>query len=156
MNSLRLRTCKTVALALLDVFRESNVQHLPQKVFDSLYDKTEQRVLEAQNTRSESVGCIAAQSVGEPATQMTLNTFHLAGCATKNVTLGIPRLKELLDAARHAKTPCTTIRFYRPYSASKEFVEYFANTPSLTRLGDIVCETKIVAVRDGTTRTTCG
>lgn len=43
----------------------------------------------------ESVGVIAAQAVGEPSTQMTLNTFHLAGCAT-NVTLGMPRLKEIL------------------------------------------------------------
>ncbi|ELA45893.1 hypothetical protein VCUG_02618 [Vavraia culicis subsp. floridensis] len=43
----------------------------------------------------ESVGMIAAQAIGEPSTQMTLNTFHLAGCAT-NVTLGMPRLKEIL------------------------------------------------------------
>lgn len=75
---------------------------------------------------------------------MTLNTFHLAGCAAKNVTLGIPRLKELLDASRAAKTPCTTLRFYKPYSTSKEFAEYFANTLPLTRLGDIVFDTKIV------------
>ncbi len=44
----------------------------------------------------EGVGCIAAQSIGEPSTQMTLNTFHLAGHGEKNVTLGIPRLRELL------------------------------------------------------------
>ena len=42
------------------------------------------------------VGSIAAQSIGEPATQMTLNTFHLAGVSSANVTLGVPRLKELL------------------------------------------------------------
>ena len=43
-----------------------------------------------------SVGAIAAQSFGEPSTQMTLNTFHLAGHGGANVTLGVPRLKELL------------------------------------------------------------
>ena len=44
----------------------------------------------------ENVGTIAAQSVGEPSTQMTLNTFHLAGHGAGNMTLGIPRLKEIL------------------------------------------------------------
>ena len=74
---------------------------------------------------------------------MTLNTFHLAGCVTKNVTLGIPRLKELIDATRAVKTPCTTIRFYRPFSTSHDFCEYFAHTLPLTRLGDVVSETQI-------------
>lgn len=41
----------------------------------------------------EMVGALAAQSLGEPATQMTLNTFHFAGVSSKNVTLGVPRLK---------------------------------------------------------------
>jgi DNA-directed RNA polymerase I subunit RPA1 len=54
----------------------------------------------------ESVGCVAAQSVGEPSTQMTLNTFHLAGHGGANVTLGIPRLREILmTASRSPKTP---------------------------------------------------
>lgn len=42
------------------------------------------------------VGALAAQSLGEPATQMTLNTFHFAGVSSKNVTLGVPRLKVIL------------------------------------------------------------
>ena len=54
----------------------------------------------------EAVGCVAAQSVGEPSTQMTLNTFHLAGHGGANVTLGIPRLREIImTAARVPKTP---------------------------------------------------
>jgi len=58
----------------------------------------------------EAVGCIAAQSVGEPSTQMTLNTFHLAGAATANVTLGIPRLREIImTASRVLKTPTMTV-----------------------------------------------
>ena len=43
------------------------------------------------------VGALAAQSIGEPATQMTLNTFHYAGVSAKNVTLGVPRLKEIIN-----------------------------------------------------------
>lgn len=53
----------------------------------------------------EAVGCLSAQSMGEPATQMTLNTFHLAGHGAANVTLGIPRLREVLQTAGNAKTP---------------------------------------------------
>ena len=54
----------------------------------------------------ENVGILAAQSVGEPSTQMTLNTFHLAGHGGANVTLGIPRLREIVMTASHAiKTP---------------------------------------------------
>merc|ERR1719421_1357488 len=54
----------------------------------------------------EAVGVIAAQSLGEPSTQMTLNTFHLAGHGGANVTLGIPRLREILQtAARNISTP---------------------------------------------------
>ncbi|KAH9256840.1 hypothetical protein BASA81_004953 [Batrachochytrium salamandrivorans] len=62
----------------------------------------------------EPVGVLAAQGIGEPSTQMTLNTFHLAGHSTTNVTLGIPRLRELLWARAPGKTPtirleCTTM-----------------------------------------------
>jgi DNA-directed RNA polymerase II subunit RPB1 len=53
----------------------------------------------------EMVGTIAAQSIGEPATQMTLNTFHYAGVSSKNVTLGVPRLKEIINVAKNIKTP---------------------------------------------------
>ena len=53
----------------------------------------------------EVVGSIAAHSLGEPATQMTLNTFHFAGVSSKNVTLGVPRLKEIVNVAKNIKTP---------------------------------------------------
>jgi len=59
----------------------------------------------------EAVGCVAAQSVGEPSTQMTLNTFHLAGSGA-NVTLGIPRLREIImTASKNMKTPTMSVPF---------------------------------------------
>lgn len=70
--------------------------------------------------------------------QMTLNTFHFAGVISKNVTLGIPRLKELLDQAKNIKTPSNTIRFIPQLSKNREFASFFADTLPLTRLGDIV------------------
>lgn len=57
----------------------------------------------------EMVGALAAQSLGEPATQMTLNTFHYAGVSAKNVTLGVPRLKEIINVSKRPKTPSLTI-----------------------------------------------
>jgi len=57
----------------------------------------------------EAVGVLAGQSIGEPSTQMTLNTFHLAGKGEVNVTLGIPRLRELIQTAGSIKTPSMTL-----------------------------------------------
>lgn len=68
-----------------------------------------QKYLSSLAQSGEPVGVIAAQSVGEPSTQMTLNTFHLAGRGEMNVTLGIPRLQEILmTAAAEIKTPIVT------------------------------------------------
>ena len=62
----------------------------------------------------EMVGIIAAQSIGEPTTQMTLNTFHFAGVASKsNVTRGVPRIEEILSISDNPKQPSTTI--YLPH-----------------------------------------
>ena len=61
------------------------------------------------------MGCVAAQSVGEPSTQMTLNTFHLAGQGGLNLTLGIPRLRELLmTSSDKIKTPIMELYFKKP------------------------------------------
>ena len=57
----------------------------------------------------EMVGMIAAQSIGEPTTQMTLNTFHFAGVAKSNVTRGVPRIEEILSITENPKNPSLTI-----------------------------------------------
>lgn len=71
-----------------------------------------ERFMQAIAPAGEPVGSLAAQSIGEPTTQMTLNTFHLAGVSDKNVTLGIPRLRELLDISKNIKTPLMTVYFH--------------------------------------------
>lgn len=53
----------------------------------------------------EAVGAVAAQSIGEPATQMTLKTFHFAGVASMNITLGVPRIKEIINSSKNISTP---------------------------------------------------
>ena len=62
-----------------------------------------------QTQPGEMCGALAAQSLGEPATQMTLNTFHYAGVSAKNVTLGVPRLKEIINISKKPKTPSLTV-----------------------------------------------
>lgn len=77
----------------------------------------------------EAVGIVAGQSIGEPSTQMTLNTFHLAGHSAKNVTLGIPRLREILmTASNHISTPSMSL--YPIDEMSAEDAEKFAKSIS--------------------------
>lgn len=71
-----------------------------------------QKAMSSLCQAGEAVGLVAAQSVGEPSTQMTLNTFHFAGRGEMNVTLGIPRLREILmTASQNIKTPSVTVPF---------------------------------------------
>lgn len=63
---------------------------------------------------NESAGIVSAQSIGEPGTQMTMRTFHYAGVAEMNVTLGLPRLIEIVDARRVPSTPIMEIHLRRP------------------------------------------
>ena len=80
---------------------------ISKKTFTALVDiKYMKSVIEP----GEAVGVVAGQSIGEPSTQMTLNTFHLAGHSAKNVTLGIPRLREIvMTASRTISTPSMTL-----------------------------------------------
>jgi DNA-directed RNA polymerase III subunit RPC1 len=58
----------------------------------------------------EAVGAVAGQSIGEPGTQMTLKTFHFAGVASMNITLGVPRIKEIINASKNISTPIITAK----------------------------------------------
>ena len=91
----------------------------------------------------EMVGMIAAQSIGEPTTQLTLNTFHFAGVASKsNVTRGVPRIEEILSLSENPKNPSCTIYFndYDKYDQNK--VKNYINQLEHTKLREIVesCE----------------
>ncbi|OLL22690.1 DNA-directed RNA polymerase II subunit rpb1 [Neolecta irregularis DAH-3] len=83
--------------------------HFNKIAFEWLLGEIESRFTSSVAYPGEMCGTLAAQSIGEPATQMTLNTFHYAGVSSKNVTLGVPRLKEILNVAKDIKTPSLTI-----------------------------------------------
>jgi hypothetical protein len=92
----------------------------------------------------QPVGVIAAQSIGEPATQLTLNTFHLSGVSAKsNVTRGVPRLKELLKATKNPKAVELTISLRADLRDKKEEAKRVAQELEFTLLQDIVTTARI-------------
>jgi DNA-directed RNA polymerase II subunit RPB1 len=79
--------------------------HLNREAFEWALGEVETKFNTSVVHPGEMCGTLAAQSIGKPATQMTLNTFHYAGVSSKNVTLGVPRLKEIINVATNIKTP---------------------------------------------------
>lgn len=87
----------------------------------------------------EMVGVIAAQSVGEPTTQLTLNTFHNVGVASKsNVTRGVPRIEEILRLSKKPKNPSLTVQLKPLDAEHQERALKYANMIEHTQLADIV------------------
>jgi len=85
--------------------------HMQKEVFDWIISEIHRYFKEAIVPAGEMVGIIAAQSLGEPATQLTLDSFHVSGTAAAvKATSGVPRLKELLSVSRNIKTP--TLQIY--------------------------------------------
>ena len=81
---------------------------------------------------------IAAQSIGEPTTQMTLNTFHFAGVASKsNVTRGVPRIEEILSLSENPKNPSVTIRLKRQDEKDLQKAQEIKYSLEYTNLRDV-------------------
>ncbi|RLI79509.1 DNA-directed RNA polymerase subunit A'' [Archaeoglobales archaeon] len=85
----------------------------------------------------EPAGIVAAQSIGEPGTQMTMRTFHYAGVAEIDVTLGLPRLIEIMDVRKNPSTPMMTIRLTKEYANNREKAREVANRIEATYILDI-------------------
>jgi DNA-directed RNA polymerase subunit A' len=85
----------------------------------------------------EAVGIVAAQSIGEPGTQMTLRTFHYAGVREQNVTLGLPRLIEIVDARRIPSTPIMAVYLTEEHRKSRESAVKIARNIVYTTLEDL-------------------
>lgn len=95
--------------------------HLTKEAFEWVLGEVESKFNQALAHPGEMCGTLAAQSIGEPATQMTLNTFHYAGVSSKNVTLGVPRLKEIINVATNIKTPSLSV-YLEPEIAKEDFL----------------------------------
>ncbi len=129
---------------------------LPPKLYEELYEKiskgtdltmeqkieaverTVRRYVESMVQPGEPVGVTAAQSIGEPGTQMTLRTFHYAGLMEFDVTLGLPRLIEIVDAKHEPSTPLMRIYLEDKYANDLEKAKEIARSIEYTTIGNVI------------------
>jgi DNA-directed RNA polymerase II subunit RPB1 len=101
---------------------------LSKEAFDWIVKKITEKFYKALIHPGEAVGPIAAQSLGEPTTQLTLNTFHYSGVSSKsNVNQGVPRIVELISATKKPKTPSLTVYLQDKYNKKDKAKEILNN-----------------------------
>ncbi len=131
---------------------ESHKEELPRKILDEIKENIPENITKEKLNKiiekilfihnrakihpGECIGLISAESIGEPGTQMVLRTFHFAGVAEMNVTMGLPRLIEIFDARKEISTPTMDIYFKNKMSA--EQVKKFAAGIKETVVGNLI------------------
>jgi DNA-directed RNA polymerase subunit A' len=128
---------KLTPLLVDELKSEMGKEELTRKGVEKAVELTQENYKKALVEPGEAVGIVAAQSIGEPGTQMTLRTFHYAGVREQNVTLGLPRLIEIVDARRMPSTPIMTIFLDKEHGASKSKATEVAREIISTTLQDI-------------------
>ncbi|MDI6645259.1 MAG: DNA-directed RNA polymerase subunit A'' [Methanobacteriaceae archaeon] len=121
-----------------DITEAAKRHELTDKELTELVGQIKKAYERAKVEDGEAVGTVAAQSVGEPGTQMTMRTFHYAGVAELNVTLGLPRLIEIVDARKKISTPTMAIFFEEEFRSDEEFVRKMANKIGKSTMKDII------------------
>ena len=116
---------------------------LTKGLFDEMLKDIHFRYMKSRVHPGEMVGTLAAQSVGEPTTQLTLNTFHSAGTANANATAGVPRIMELLGASPNPKTPVNTIYLDASIAGSQDSALAKKREIQKTTLRDITKSVRI-------------
>lgn len=116
-------------------------KRLSKEGIEKVLKKTVDLIERAMTEPGEAVGVVTAQSIGEPGTQMTLRTFHFAGVKERNVTLGLPRLIELVDARKKPVTPTMDIFLDKTHRISREKALDVAREIIFTRVSDLVEKT---------------
>lgn len=141
----------------LDDFVKANPALFTKHLSEGISEKKFRALMQLKYMRSlihpgESVGIIAAQSIGEPSTQMTLNTFHFAGHGAANVTLGIPRMREIImTASASIKTPQMTLPILK--DVSDDMADSFCKSVAKVKLSefiDNVAVTETTGIDDST------
>ena len=110
-----------------------------EEIIEEVIKKYEYSIVEP----GEAVGVVAAQSIGEPSTQMTMRTFHYAGVAELNVTLGLPRIIEIVDARKEPSTPSMTIYLQEEYAKDREKAKYIARQIETVTVENLLKGTEI-------------
>ncbi len=112
--------------------------HLTEEGAKNVLDNVTESIDYATVEPGEASGIVAAQSIGEPGTQMTLRTFHFAGVKERDVTLGLPRLMELVDARKIPAKPSMDVYLTEDYKHSREKSLKVANDLLFTKVGNVV------------------
>jgi len=120
-----------------ELFSELSKLDLPDEHVTEILQKTIDVYTRTKVEPCEAVGTIAAQSIGEPGTQMTMRTFHYAGVADINVTLGLPRLIEIVDARKVPDTPMMTVFLDGEYASDRDKAMELGWEIEVTRVSDI-------------------
>ncbi len=123
--------------------KKSKEKAITRDQLNRIISEVKNAYLNALVEPGEAVGTVAAQSIGEPGTQMTLRTFHYAGVAELNVTLGLPRLIEILDARKNIANPLMTIYLKEPWKHDKEKAREFAMKIEETTVEDVAIQTEM-------------
>jgi len=116
---------------------EMDKEELTRRGVEKAVELTQENYKRSLVEPGEAVGIVAAQSIGEPGTQMTLRTFHYAGVREQNVTLGLPRLIEIVDARRMPSTPIMTIYLDKEHKVGKSNATDVAREIISTTLQDV-------------------
>lgn len=132
---------ETLPLKILQEAQELT-QGMSDKKIEDVMDALVEEYESAQVEPGESVGLVAAESLGEPGTQMTLNTFHLAGVAEMQVTVGLPRIIEIVDGRKTISTPMMEVYLKEPYNTGKD-IKKIAQQIKETTLGDFMLDSSI-------------
>jgi DNA-directed RNA polymerase beta' subunit/intein/homing endonuclease len=112
--------------------------------FDYVINQVRQRFYDSIAHPSDMVGVVAAQSLGEPCTQLTLNTFHLSGVASASKAVrGVPRIKELMSVTKNIKTPSMSIRLKEQFAQDDKKSTEVLNNIQTTYFKDLVQSTKV-------------
>lgn len=126
-------------LSILEDIKEQLPKGISKTKVKKILELTVEEYNNMQIEPGESVGIISAESIGEPGTQMTLNTFHFAGVSEMNVTTGLPRIIEVLDGSQSIRTPMMEIYLTEPYKNGTD-IKIAAQMIKETTLQDIATE----------------
>ena len=139
---LPLKICETLISGLEN-------RELTEEELEKIIELTLKRYKQSSIPPYEAAGVVSAQSIGEPGTQMTMRTFHYAGVAEINVTLGLPRIIELVDARKNPSTPMLTIYLEKEYCNDRNKsrdIAWEIESTILYHLGDITTDVSLMEI----------
>lgn len=144
LNEYNLKLLRTLIISKLStkiIIKENNLNKI---AFDWLIEKIKNNFFTSLIQPGDSVGSICAQSLGEPTTQLTLNTFHYSGVSSKsNVNQGVPRIRELINITKNPTTPSLTIYLNKENNNNKDYAKKVLNMIEQVNFSYFIEETSI-------------